>query len=282
MVEPCARRPAPAAGRATSAVRLSPRPGAGGCRRPGRWPARRSTSSGSSRARGRRPCRPGRRCATEPTPSTIVQKMTGWIIILIRATKPVPSGLSSTAKSGATRPTAMPSDHGDDHGEVEVVGAVLLRPVPRSPVAWCVIGPPRSGRGGRRLDRMSRRAACDPASPLCSLSSRRRSVRAASRHDRGDMRRCARGSRTSVARQVLAAAGARRAGRRRRRHGLACVRRPARRRATPRRSRARSSLGGGRLPRRRRDALATADPSRHPAAVRRAGPQATPASTSWS
>ena len=26
-----------------------------------------------------------RRCATEPTPSTIVQKMTGWIIILISA-----------------------------------------------------------------------------------------------------------------------------------------------------------------------------------------------------
>ena len=38
-----------------------------------------------------------------------MQKMTGWIIILISATNAVPSGLSSTAKSGATRPTAMPS-----------------------------------------------------------------------------------------------------------------------------------------------------------------------------
>ena len=47
--------------------------------------------------------------ATEPTPRTIVQKMTGWIIILIRATNPVPSGFSSTARSGAARPTPMPS-----------------------------------------------------------------------------------------------------------------------------------------------------------------------------
>ncbi len=47
--------------------------------------------------------------ATEPTPITIVQKMTGWIIIVISATKPVPSGLSLTAKSGNSSPTAMPS-----------------------------------------------------------------------------------------------------------------------------------------------------------------------------
>ncbi len=47
--------------------------------------------------------------ATEPTPITIVQKMIGLIIILIRLTKPVPSGLSSLAKSGQTRPTRMPS-----------------------------------------------------------------------------------------------------------------------------------------------------------------------------
>ena len=46
--------------------------------------------------------------ATEPTPSTIVQKMTGWIIILISATKPSPSGASCTAKSGAATPTVMP------------------------------------------------------------------------------------------------------------------------------------------------------------------------------
>ncbi|GAA2907928.1 hypothetical protein GCM10020221_00050 [Streptomyces thioluteus] len=46
---------------------------------------------------------------TEPMPSTIVQKMTGEIIILIRFTKPVPSGLSSTATPGARNPTAMPT-----------------------------------------------------------------------------------------------------------------------------------------------------------------------------
>ncbi len=46
---------------------------------------------------------------TEPTPMTSVQKMTGWIIILIRATNAVPSGFSCTAKSGAISPTAMPS-----------------------------------------------------------------------------------------------------------------------------------------------------------------------------
>jgi hypothetical protein len=47
--------------------------------------------------------------ATEPTPSTMVAKMTGWIIILISATNPSPSGCSRTAKSGKTRPTTTPS-----------------------------------------------------------------------------------------------------------------------------------------------------------------------------
>ncbi len=40
---------------------------------------------------------------------TIVQKMTGWIIILTSATKPVPRGASFTAKSGNAKPTRMPS-----------------------------------------------------------------------------------------------------------------------------------------------------------------------------
>ena len=47
-------------------------------------------------------------CRTEPIPSTIVQKMIGLIIILIRLTNPVPSGLSWTAKPGAAKPTMMP------------------------------------------------------------------------------------------------------------------------------------------------------------------------------
>ena len=46
---------------------------------------------------------------TEPTPSMIVQKMTGWIIILISATKASPIHASSAAKSGKRIPTATPS-----------------------------------------------------------------------------------------------------------------------------------------------------------------------------
>ena len=45
---------------------------------------------------------------TEPMPSTIVQKMTGEIIIRIRSTNAVPTGFSALPVSGATRPTAMP------------------------------------------------------------------------------------------------------------------------------------------------------------------------------
>jgi hypothetical protein len=45
----------------------------------------------------------------EPTPSTIVQKITGEIIILTRFTKPVPTGLSAIPKLGHRMPTAMPA-----------------------------------------------------------------------------------------------------------------------------------------------------------------------------
>ena len=47
-------------------------------------------------------------CRTEPMPSTMVQKMIGEIIILIRSTNAVPSGLSALPVSGATSPTTMP------------------------------------------------------------------------------------------------------------------------------------------------------------------------------
>ena len=63
--------------------------------------------------------------ATEPTPSTIVQKMTGWIIILIRATKPVPSGFSSDGEVGRDEADEDAERHGDDDRDVEVVGPVL-------------------------------------------------------------------------------------------------------------------------------------------------------------
>ena len=48
-------------------------------------------------------------CRIEPIPNTIVQKITGEIIILISSTNPVPSGLSALPTSGATKPTTMPS-----------------------------------------------------------------------------------------------------------------------------------------------------------------------------
>ena len=47
--------------------------------------------------------------ATEPTPSTMVQKMTGEMIILISATNPVPSGFSVTPTDGNSSPTTTPS-----------------------------------------------------------------------------------------------------------------------------------------------------------------------------
>ena len=46
---------------------------------------------------------------TEPMPSTIVQKMTGVIIILMRLTNISPSGFQAFAASGATRPKTMPA-----------------------------------------------------------------------------------------------------------------------------------------------------------------------------
>ena len=46
--------------------------------------------------------------AIEPMPSTIVQKMTGPIIILISETKPSPRGLRDLPNSGKSRPTAAP------------------------------------------------------------------------------------------------------------------------------------------------------------------------------
>ena len=47
--------------------------------------------------------------AIEPTPTTIVQKMIGAIIILMSDTKAVPRGFSATPTSGQMRPIAAPS-----------------------------------------------------------------------------------------------------------------------------------------------------------------------------
>ena len=46
---------------------------------------------------------------TEPMPNTMVQKITGEIIILMRLTNMVPSTLNSLATLGATKPKTMPA-----------------------------------------------------------------------------------------------------------------------------------------------------------------------------
>ncbi len=46
---------------------------------------------------------------TEPMPRTMVQKMTGLIIILIRLTNSVAEDAECRPVSGATRPTTMPA-----------------------------------------------------------------------------------------------------------------------------------------------------------------------------
>ncbi|CAH0256341.1 hypothetical protein SRABI128_03037 [Microbacterium sp. Bi128] len=45
----------------------------------------------------------------EPMPTTIVQKITGAIIILMRLTKPLPRGSRPVANCGAVSPTTMPA-----------------------------------------------------------------------------------------------------------------------------------------------------------------------------
>ena len=47
--------------------------------------------------------------AIDPTPSTIVQKMIGAIIILMSITNASPIGFRPTANSGAASPTVMPA-----------------------------------------------------------------------------------------------------------------------------------------------------------------------------
>ena len=47
--------------------------------------------------------------AIEPIPTTIVQKMIGAIIILMRATNPLPTGSSAMPTSGQSSPIVAPS-----------------------------------------------------------------------------------------------------------------------------------------------------------------------------
>ena len=57
-------------------------------------------------------------------PSTIVQKMTGAISILIRPTNAVPSHLRLVGELGEEEADGDAGQDRDDHGDVEPVGAV--------------------------------------------------------------------------------------------------------------------------------------------------------------
>ena len=71
--------------------------------------------------------------AIEPTPTTIVQKMIGAIIILMRATKPLPIGSSATPTSGQMQADGRAEHDRDDHRDVEpgvlVPGRLAAPPV---------------------------------------------------------------------------------------------------------------------------------------------------------
>ena len=199
--------------------------------------------------------------------------MTGEIIILIRRRTPVPSGFSSTAKSGATQPDGDAEPDGDDHRDVEVVGPVLLPRRGCRGAAGCAgrgHGSSWSAPGGSPGSvRHIVGIACDARSPLCSLSSRRHGGRARPRGG-AECPACAGPRRPSPGRSsalqvlvvvVLVVVAL----------GLAAY--DARRDA--RASAARPGAGGGRrrspTPPRSATALRPAGPDAPPPAVRRAG-----------
>ena len=71
---------------------------------------------------------------TDPMPSTIVQKMIGPIIILIRATNAVPMTASPVGVLAEDEADGRAGDHRDDDGDVQIVGADLL------PLGWVDLG----------------------------------------------------------------------------------------------------------------------------------------------
>ena len=71
--------------------------------------------------------------AIEPTPTTIVQKMIGAIIILISATKPLPIGSSADADLGPDQPDRRAEHDGDDHRHVQP-GVLVPGRLARAPV----------------------------------------------------------------------------------------------------------------------------------------------------
>lgn len=64
--------------------------------------------------------------ATEPIPKTMVQKITGAMIILIKATNAVPIGFNDLPSSGAIRPTLCAEHNGDNDHNVEPVSFVFF------------------------------------------------------------------------------------------------------------------------------------------------------------
>ncbi len=125
---------------------------------------------------------------------------------LDQATKPVPSGLSATPASGATRPTSDAGADGDDHREVEPVGPVPPRAgcgvavgaavVTRS--SWAL---PAGASGGALRVTVS----CDHsvASSLRSLCSQRPRPAGGMTHVPGSRRASASPGSWSIARQLL-------------------------------------------------------------------------------
>ena len=62
--------------------------------------------------------------AMEPMPSTMVQKITGPIIILMSLTKPSPDWFQGFGELGEQQPDDGARNHGDNDGHVQVVGLV--------------------------------------------------------------------------------------------------------------------------------------------------------------
>ena len=61
---------------------------------------------------------------SDPMPSTIVQKITGVMIILIRSTNMVPSTPTDLPTDGSSSPTTTPPTTADDHSDIEPVRTV--------------------------------------------------------------------------------------------------------------------------------------------------------------
>ena len=208
--------------------------------------------------------------AIDPTPSTIVQKMIGAIIILISSTNASPMGFRPDGELGGGEPDGDAGEHGDDHRDVEVVRGVDPPPGLRARglrlerhcrpcLPWSVIA------GGRRIGVSPKDAAADAAASGCVHTVR--GARVDPRVPRLiDEQRCEvrqmrwiRG--WSIAAKLFALQLVVIVVARRDRRRLDLGRRPRRRRARRRREDARRRARRSRSTRSCDDALATDDPT---------------------